>query len=80
MRSLSSAQNRLAPRSIHFLFPVYLDVLHVLEEVRLGVVVVGELHQLPELGLGGEGLHQAGQDGGVLVTHRLKGVRRHREG
>lgn len=49
----------------------YLDVLHVLEEVRLGVAVVGELHQVPELSPGGEGLHQAGQDRGVVVLHAL---------
>lgn len=46
-------------------------MLHVFEEVRLGVVVVGELHQVSELFLGGEGLDQAGQDGGVVVLHAL---------
>lgn len=49
----------------------YLDVLHVLEEIRLGVVVVGELNQVPELLPGGEVLHQAGEDRGVLVLHAL---------
>ncbi len=34
-----------------------LDVFHVLEEVRLGVIVVCELHKVSELFLGGEVLH-----------------------
>lgn len=49
----------------------YLDVLHVLKEVRLWVVVVGELHQVSELLLGGEGLYQAGQHSGVVMLNTL---------
>ncbi len=52
-------------------FLSYLDVLHVLKEVRLGVIVVGELYQVSELFLGGKGLHQAGQYGGVVMLHTL---------
>lgn len=48
-------------------------MLHVLKEIRLRVVVVGELHQVSELLPGGEVLHQAGQDGGVLMLHTLRG-------
>lgn len=48
-----------------------LDVLHVLKEVRLWVVVVGELHQVSELLLGGKGLYQAGQNSGVVMLHTL---------
>lgn len=43
----------------------------MLEEVRLGVTVVGELNQVSELFLGGKGLHQAGQHGGVFMLHTL---------
>lgn len=43
----------------------------MLEEVRLWVVVVGELDKVSELFLGGKGLHQAGQDGGIVVLHTL---------
>lgn len=49
----------------------YLDVLHVLKEVRLWVVVVGELHQVSELLLGGKGLYQAGQYSGVVMLNTL---------
>lgn len=54
-----------------FKFFLNLDVLHVLEEVRLGVVVIRELHQVFELLPVGERLHQAGQHGGVLMLHSL---------
>ena len=48
-------------------------MLHVFEEVRLGVCVVGELHKLSELPLRGEGLHQEGQDRGVVMLNTLRG-------
>lgn len=47
-------------------------MLHVLKEVRLGVSVVGELYQVSELFLRGEGLHQAGQHCGVFMLHALE--------
>lgn len=50
----------------------YLDVLHVLKEVRLQIIVVGELYQVSELFLGGKGLHQAGQYRGVVMLHTLE--------
>lgn len=53
----------------------YLDVFHVLKEVRLRVIVVGELYQISELFLGGKSLHQAGQDAGVVVLHTLVELR-----
>lgn len=43
----------------------------MLKEVRLWIVVVGELDKVSELFLGGKGLHQAGQDGGIVVLHTL---------
>lgn len=43
----------------------------MLKEVRLGVVVVGELDQVSELFLGGKGLHQAGQYSGIIMLHTL---------
>lgn len=43
----------------------------MLKEVRLWVVVVGELHQVSELLLGGEGLYQAGQYSGVVMLNTL---------
>lgn len=49
----------------------YLNVLHVLKEVRLWVVIVCELDEVPELFFGGKGLHKAGQDGGVIMLHTL---------
>lgn len=49
----------------------HLDVLHVLEEVRLWITVVCELHQVSELFLRGKGLHQAGQYAGVLMLNTL---------
>lgn len=49
----------------------YLDVLHVLKEVRLWVSVVSELNQIPELLLGGERLDQAGEHCGVFMLHTL---------
>lgn len=56
-------------REVSFLS--YLDVFHVLKEVRLKVIVVSELHQVSELLLGGEGLHEAGQYSGVFMLHTL---------
>lgn len=56
-------------------FPSHLNVLHVLKEVRLGVIVVGELHQVSELFLRGERLHQARQHVGVFMLHTLVGGR-----
>lgn len=41
------------------------------KEVRLGVVVISKLHQISELFLGGKSLHQAGEDGRVLMLHTL---------
>lgn len=54
----------------------HLDVFHVLKEVWLGVVVVRQLDEVPELFFGGEGLDEAGQHRGVIVLHALeeKGV------
>lgn len=46
-------------------------MLHVLKEVRFEVIVVSELYQVSELFLGGKGLHQAGQYGGVVMLHTL---------
>lgn len=43
----------------------------MLKEVRLKVIVVSELHQVSELLLGGEGLHEAGQYSGVFMLHTL---------
>lgn len=48
-----------------------LDVLHVLKEVRLWITVVGELHQVSELFLGGKRLHQTGQYTGVFMLNTL---------
>lgn len=50
----------------------HLDVLHMLKEVRLGVVVVRQLDEVPELFSGGEGLDEAGQHRGVIVLHALE--------
>lgn len=44
----------------------------MLKEVRLGVAVVGELHQVSKLFLGRKGLHQAGQYGCILMLHTLE--------
>lgn len=54
------------------MFFTYLDVFHVFKEVRLGVAVVGELHQVTKVFLGGKRLDQAGQDGGILMLHTLE--------
>lgn len=62
----------LTPMRVRVFFHTYLDVFHVLEEVRLGVAVVGELDQVAEVFFGGKGLDQAGQDIGVLVLHTLE--------
>lgn len=50
---------------------IYLNVLHVLKEVWLGICVVSELHQVSELWAIGEGFHQTGQDWSVIVPHTL---------
>lgn len=54
------------------LFHTYLDVLHVLKEVRLRVAVIGQLYQVSKFFLGGKRLDQAGQDGGILMLHTLE--------
>lgn len=43
----------------------------MLEEIRLGVVVVSELNQVSELLPDGEVLHQTGEDRGVFMLHAL---------
>lgn len=53
-------------------FHTYLDVFHVFKEVRLGVAVVGELHQVTKVFLGGKRLDQAGQEGGILMLRTLE--------
>lgn len=56
----------------------HLDVLHMLKEVRLGVVVVRQLDEVAELFFGGEGLDEAGQHRGVIVLHALEGAQKHK--
>lgn len=69
--SADKNQEEESEESFPISLPSYLDVLHVLKEVRLWVVIVCELDEVPELFFGGKGLHKAGQYGGVIMLHTL---------
>jgi len=64
----------LAGGERHYGTPVafYLHVFHVLKEVHVGIMAVGQLDQIPECAISWEGLNEAGKQRCVVLLDALQ--------